>query len=176
MLTNVIKRSSDETSELRSLFEKQLGELYWAEKRIFTVLPQIIKNCYSHDLVFILERHLKNTLIRIGRLEVIYKAIGLLPEEKEYSALTCFLEEANVLLKHTKQGVVRDAGIISVVQKMKHYKIAAYGTMKAYAIALREEDTVVLLEDSLREEKITDMQLTKVAESHINIEAADKEI
>ena len=76
----------------------------------------------------------------------------------------------------TKRGVVRDAGIISVLQKIKHYEISCYGTMRAHALALREEDAVALLELSLNEEKEADLQLSKIAESHINTEAADKEI
>ncbi|RYJ42111.1 DUF892 family protein [Flavobacterium beibuense] len=176
MQLNVIKKDGDETRELRSLFEKQLSEVNWSEKRLLTVFPLIIKNCYSKDLIFILEKHVKNTLIRLGRLQLIYKAIGLPPVETEYKALTCLIDEVDELLKQTKKGVVRDAGIIAAIQKMEHYKIAAYGTMRAYALALREEDIIQLLEDCLKEEKNTDMQLTQIAESHINIEAADKEI
>ena len=76
----------------------------------------------------------------------------------------------------TREGVVRDAALIAVLQKIKHYEIACYGTMRAFAIALREEDAIVLLERTLHEEKEADLALSHIAESHINIEAADKEI
>ena len=176
MLLNVVRDPSDDARELRALFEKQLRELYWAEKTMLTTLAVIINNCFSKDLILILENHSPETTVHIERLEKIFAATGIPAEQEKYEALECFINEAKQLIRQTKQGVVRDAGIISVLQKMKHYEIAAHGTMKAYAIALREEDTVVLLENSLTEEKHIDMMLTKIAESHINIEAADKEI
>ena len=176
MQLNVVRDPSDEARELRGLFEKHLRQLYWAEKTMLTTLAVIINNCFSKDLVFILENHSPETSVHITRLEIIFNAMGLPPAEEKYDAIECFINEAKKVIQHTRQGVVRDAGIISVFQKMKHYEIASYGTMKAYAIALREEDTVTLLERSLNEEKQTDMMLTKIAESHINIEAADKEI
>lgn len=86
------------------------------------------------------------------------------------------MAECSELIDNTQRGVVRDAGIIAVLQKIKHYEIACYGTMRAYAIALREEQAVTLLEETLEEEKDVDLQLSNIAESHINIEAADREI
>jgi len=93
-----------------------------------------------------------------------------------YEAVKCLIKEAEAFIYNAKRGVVRDAGIIAVLQKIKHYEIACYGTMRAYSIALREEDVVVLLEETLTEEKEVDMAFSHIAESHINIEAADKEI
>ncbi len=176
MQLNVNREPSGEARELRALFEKQLRELYWAEKTMLTSLAVIINNCFSKDLIAVLEAHSPQTTVHIMRLEHIFSAIGIPAGEEKYEALQCFIDEAKQFIRQTSQGVVRDAGIISLFQKMKHYEIASYGTMKAYAIALREEDIVVLFDQSLEEEKHIDTQLTKVAESHINIEAADKEI
>jgi ferritin-like metal-binding protein YciE len=140
------------------------------------MLKGVILQAFSKDLVKVLERHVKQTQGHITRLDDIFRAIGLKAEEVPYEAVKCLIKEAEGLMHNTRHGVVRDAGIIAVLQKIKHYEIACYGTMRAYAIALREEDVVLLLEQTLDEEKGADLLLTGIAEQHINIEAADKEI
>lgn len=175
MLSNIAKEYHDQARELRALFEKQLKELYWAEQVMAARLPYITDSCISKDLVEVLRQHSEETKTHGLRLEKIFKIAGISAEAIMYEALHCLFKELEDLIDTTKSGVVRDAGLISVIQKIKHYEIACYGTMKAHAIALREEDAVTLLETTLQEEKDTDMKLSAIAESHINIEAADKE-
>lgn len=176
MLQNIAHNNYNDACELRGLFEKQLKELYWAE----TIMPSLLKDTASEsvskDLITVLERHLTETLNHISRLEKIFEAIGVTPSLSPYEPMKCMIDEAKHITLHIKAGVVKDAAIIAVLQKIKHYEIACYGTMRAHAIALREEDVVTLLEYTLEEEKNTDQVLSHIAESHINIEAADKEI
>jgi ferritin-like metal-binding protein YciE len=176
MQSNIPKENYNQDTELRALFENQLGELYWAEGVMVSMLKDIVLHAFSADLVKLLQRHTDETRMHITRLEEIFTDIGIAAIAKPYEAVQCLIKEADGLVDNTRQGVVRDAGIIAVLQKIKHYEIACYGTMRAYAIALREEDVVLLLEQTLDEEKGTDLLLTGIAESHINIEAADKEI
>jgi ferritin-like metal-binding protein YciE len=114
--------------------------------------------------------------LQITRLKKIFSLIGLPQESLPYKAIECYLDETGEVVAAIKPGVVRDAALIAVLQKIKHYEIACYGTMRAYALALKEEDVVTLLEETLNEEKQSDLALSYIAESHINIEAADKEI
>ena len=176
MLTNVAKEYTSEAWELRGLFEKQLKELYWAEKVMVPLLSDTINNATSKDLVAALEDHAAQTISHGTRLEKIFEAIGIDAEMQKYEALNCLMKEGENFIIQIKKGVVRDAAIISVLQKVKHYEIACYGTMRAFAIALKEEDVVTLLENTLNEEKEADQILSAIAESHINVEAADKEI
>lgn len=176
MLQNIAKENIDQARELRGLFEKQLKELYWAEGVMIPMLNDTIQNASSKDLITVLEKHRVDTINHISRLDKIFKAIGIDAEILINEAISCFIIEAEDVSVLIRQGVVRDAAIIAILQKIKHYEIACYGTMRAYAIALREEDVVVLLEQTLEEEKEADLALSYIAESHINIEAADKEI
>lgn len=176
MLSNIAKDYNDESRELRGLFEKQLKELYWAEQAMVERLPEIVASCTSKDLVAALENHVSETAVHATRLNEIFRISGLDPGIKVYEALNCLFKETEELTDNTRKGVVRDAGIISVLQKIKHYEIACYGTMRAHAIALREEEAITLLEITLQEEKDFDLVLSSIAESHINIEAADKEV
>lgn len=176
MLQNIAKENYDEARELRGLFEKQLRELYWAESIMLPMLDETIENSFSHDLIALVDAHRITTAVHIFRLEKIFELIGLSPEKLAYEGVQCLIDEAQNISGLIKQGVVRDAAIIAILQKIKHYEIACYGTMRAYSIALREEDVVTLLEETLTEEKEVDMAFSHIAESHINIEAADKEI
>ncbi|TRW25142.1 DUF892 family protein [Flavobacterium zepuense] len=176
MLANTVKEEYSEARELRGLFEKQLKELYWAEGIMADMLADVVAEASSKDLVALLENHLDETNHHIVRLERIFESIGIPAEELPYEAVSCLIKEAESFIDNSMQGVVRDAGLIAVLQKIKHYEIACYGTMRAYALALREEDVVVLLEQTLEEEKGADLLMSAIAESHINIEAADKEI
>ena len=176
MQTHIAKDNYNEARELRGLFEKQLKELYWAEGVMVNMLNGIIIQAFSKDLVSVLQNHVVETQGHISRLEKIFEAIGIGAEQQVYEAVECLIKDAECFIHATRQGVVRDAGIIALLQKIKHYEIACYGTMRAYAIALREEDVIILLEQTLQEEKGADLLLSSIAESHINIEAADKEI
>ncbi len=176
MLQNIARKNTDEAGELRGLFEKQLKELYWAEDAMTAMLEETIENGTSKDFVTVLAQHRQETVNHISRLDTIFYKIGIPPEGQPYESTKHLINEARDITHHIKPGVVRDAAIIAILQKIKHYEIACYGTMRAYALALREEDVVTLLEETLNEEKIADMALSHIAESHINIEAADKEI
>lgn len=176
MIQNIPKENVFEPHELRALFETQLKELYWTEKNMTAVVDKSIEDVSSKDLVNVLQNHKVETFNHLRSLENIFGAIGIKPEIKTYEAVECFFDEANSISDLIQLGVVRDAAIIATLQKIKHYEIACYGTIRAFAIALREEDIILFIEEILNEKKDTDLALSHIAESHINIEAADKEI
>lgn len=176
MQTVIAKEEHNDAGELRGLFERQLKELYWAEAVIQNMLRGVIVQASSKDLATLLRKHLTETDVHLSRLDEVFRAIGIVAEALVYDAVACLIKDTESFIHNTRQGVVRDAGIIALLQKLKHHEIACYGTMRAYALALREESVVLLLEQTLEEEKGIDLLLTGIAESHINIEAADKEI
>jgi len=102
----------------------------------------------------------------------VFEYIGTKAQAKKCEAMEGLIKEAEEIMESTEKGVLRDAGIISAGQKVEHYEIATYGTLRAFAKILGEDDAVSLLEEILNEEKEADEKLTEVAESFINIEAA----
>ena len=176
MLSNIARDNHDEARALRSLFEKHLRELYWGETVLLPLMGKAISLASSKDLLTLLGEHRSKAISHVNRLEKVFSVIGLEPESTHYEGLQCLIDEAENLEGQAREGVVRDAALIAILQKIKHHEIACYGTMRAFAIALREEDAVTLLESTLQEEKHADLSLSHIAESHINIEAADKEI
>ena len=105
----------------------------------------------------------------------MFELMGEKAQAKKCEAMAGLIKEAEEIMESTEEGVVRDAGIISAGQKVEHYEIASYGTLCAFAKTLGEDDAVALLLETLNEEKEADDKLSEIAESSINIEAADED-
>jgi len=61
-----------------------------------------------------------------------------------------------------------DGAITSGGSKIEHYEIASYGTCRALAQQLNDDYAVELLSETLNEEKVTDENLTRIAEGAVN--------
>lgn len=167
------KNSSKEAQGLRELFEDSLKDIYWAEKALTKALPKMAKNATSEELVSALEDHLTVTEGQVTRLEEVFELLGKTARAKKCDAMEGLIKEGESIMEETAEGAVRDAGIIAAGQKVEHYEIATYGTLCAFAKLLGEDAAAALLEESLNEEKEADIKLTEVAETSINIEAAE---
>jgi ferritin-like metal-binding protein YciE len=82
------------------------------------------------------------------------------------------IQEGSDLVDKIENDDTRDAGIITAAQRVEHYEMAGYGTVRAYAKLLKETKVVKLLEETFAEERATDEALSKLAESTINLDAA----
>ena len=170
-----VKAKPEAAHGLRELFENQLKDIYWAEKALIKAMPKVIRNVTSPALVDALNEHLKLTEEQVLRCEEIFEALGKKPEAKECEAMKGLIKEGEDIMEMTVKGVVRDAGIIAAMQKIEHYEIASYGTLKSYAGLLGEDEVVSMLEETLEQEKEADVVLTEIAESEINVEAMEFE-
>lgn len=162
-------------SQLQALFEDSLKDIYWAEKALVKALPKMIKNASHEELSDAIQGHLEETENQVSRLEQVFDLIGKKPQAKKCEAMDGLIKEAEELMSEHEEGVIRDAAIISAAQKVEHYEIATYGTLKAFAQILGLEDAVEILDETLEEEKGADEKLTDIAESVVNIEAADED-
>lgn len=170
------KSQSKVARGLSDLFEDMLKDIYWAEKALLKAIPKMSKNATSEDLVQALESHLEETKGHVNRCEQIFELMGKTARAKKCEAMDGLIKEAQEIMESTEEGVVRDAGIIAAGQKVEHYEIASYGTMTAFAKILGEDEIAELLHLTLSEEKQADEKLTEVAESSINLEAAEKDV
>ena len=173
--SGVTKPKSDAASGLTELFEDSLKDIYWAEKALTKALPTMAKNATSADLIEALNSHLTETEEHITRLEKVFELIGKKATAKKCDAMEGLIEEGKGILEETEVGVVRDAGIIAASQKIEHYEIATYGTLRQFAETLGFEEAAALLELTLDEEKGADKKLTEVAINAVNLEAAELE-
>lgn len=165
-------KKSDVAQGLRALFVDELKDIYFAEKALTKAIPKMISKASDQHLVKALTGHLEETKIHVTRLEQVFASLGEKAEAKTCEAIVGLIKEAEDIMEHTEEGMVRDAGIISAGQKVEHYEIATYGTLCSFAKTLGENKAVTLLQQTLNEEKGADKKLTEIAESFINAHAA----
>lgn len=167
-----VKAKPDAAQGLRDFFEDGLKDIFWAEKALTKALPKMAKNATASKLIDAYENHLKETENHISRLEEVFESLGLKAVGKKCDAMEGLLKEANSIIEETEIGVVRDAAMIAAAQKVEHYEIATYGTLRTYAMTLGENHVASLLAKTLEEEKNADVTLTKIALADINLKAA----
>jgi len=164
-----------EDSEFHEFFLDELKDIYWAEKHLAKALPKLQKAATSSELAAAFEKHAQETEQHIATLEEVF---GLLAEKavaKKCDAMAGLLEEANGIISDTdKDTMIRDAGLILAAQKVEHYEIATYGTLRVFAQNMDREDIAELLGQTLENEKATDVALTQIAVSAINAQAASE--
>mgnify|MGYP006178505001 FL=1 len=164
-----------QSSQLMNLFETELKDIFWAEKALTEAIPKMIEKATSEELVAALEGHLEETKEQITRLEQVFKSINMKPVAKKCEAMAGLMKEAEAIIEECEPGAMCDAGIIAGAQKIEHYEIASYGTLRQFAETLELTEAAKLLEQTLDEEKRSDEKLTEVAVSAVNVEAAEQE-
>jgi ferritin-like metal-binding protein YciE len=133
------------------------------------------KTASSPDLQDAFQGHLEQTKTHVSRLEQICNKLGVKPRGKKCQAMEGLLEEGKEWMGEDADPAVMDAGLIAAAQRVEHYEIAGYGCARTFARQLGEEDAADLLQETLGEEAETDEKLTELAESIINVEAAQAE-
>lgn len=164
-------QSGQMDSDLHQLFLSQLGDLYNAEKQLTKALPKMMKAADSDELRSAIEAHLHETEEHVSRLEQAAEALGEKLPRKTCAAMEGLIEEANDLLKEEKGKSSLDAAIIAAAQKVEHYEIASYGTVRAWAEKMEHHEAAELLQTTLDEENAADEKLTGIAESLANEKA-----
>ena len=160
-----------EKNSLKELYIDELRDIYDAEKQLVKALPKMAEAASSDELRTGFEEHLEQTKGHVQRLEQIFTALGEKPTGKKCKGMQGLVSEGSEMIDEDFEDEVKDAGLISAAQRVEHYEIAAYGTVRTYATILEEQEAVSLLEKTLEEEKETDQKLTELAEN-INAEAA----
>lgn len=158
---------------LTEFFIHELRDVYGAEKQLAQVLPRLRKAATSPDLAMAFEDHLRVTQEQISRLEQIFGLLGTKVEAKKCEGMEGLLKEGESVIQDTEAGsATRDVGLIISAQKVEHYEIAAYGSLRQLAKNINKAEISTLLEQTLQEEKETDMLLSNLAETLINQEAS----
>lgn len=164
--------SKIEDSEFHEFFVDELKDIYWAEKHLVKALPKMKKAATSPELAAAFEKHTQETQTHIDTLEQVFALLGEKATAKKCDAMAGLLEEANGIIEDTDAGtMIRDAGLILAAQKVEHYEIATYGTLKVFADNMGKPEIASLLQQTLENEKATDVALTQVAESFVNEQA-----
>jgi ferritin-like metal-binding protein YciE len=156
---------------LEQLYISELRDLYSAENQLLKALPKMAKGASSPELKDAFEKHLEQTKGHIERLEQIFEQLDESPKGKTCDAMKGLIEEGSEILKEDGEDSVLDAGIIVAAQKVEHYEIASYGSVRTFANLLNQEEAARLLQSTLDEESETNEILNGLAESIVNPEA-----
>lgn len=171
----VVKLSSNDSDKLKELFMDGLKDIYWAEKHLVKALPKMSKNATSEELKAAFDLHTTQTEEHVTRLEEIFGIMGEKAQAKKCPAMEGLLEEGNEIAESTEKGtMVRDCGLIMAAQKVEHYEMASYGTLRNIARTLGHNDVADLLQKTLDQEGETDHALTELAEAYVNEEAGEE--
>ena len=160
-----MKFFSANLDSLRKLYIDQLEQLYSAETQITEALPKMIEAASEPQLKQALQTHLRETEGHVSRLDEILNASKGSVNSKKCKGLAALVTEGEDIIKDAIDDSVRDAGIIAAAQKVEHYEIAAYGTVRNFAEILGENDHAEMLEQTLDEEKHADSVLTGIADT-----------
>jgi len=150
-------------NELHSLLVEQLRDILWAEKHLVKALPKMAKAAVDPELQKAFSSHLEETKGHVDRLEKIFQHLDLAARAKKCPAMEGLLAEADEIKDDFKGSEALDAALIAAAQKVEHYEIATYGTMRAFAKRLGYTEVVELLSATLEEEGAADKKLTKIA-------------
>jgi len=152
------------------LLVDEIKDLYDAEHQLTKALPKMAKAATSPDLKKAFESHLKETEGHIKRLEQVFEGLGKKPTRKTCAAMKGLVEEGSEVIEEEMDPEVKDAALIGAAQRVEHYEMAGYGTVRTFAHLLGHHDLEAILQQTLEEEAGADEKLTGIA-SKINVKA-----
>jgi ferritin-like metal-binding protein YciE len=159
---------------LRTHLIEELTDLLDAENQLTKTLPKMAAAATAPTLKSAFQSHLKETQGHIARLTEALRLLGEKPVRKTCEGMQGLLAEGDEMMSHTPAGALRDAVMITSAQKVEHYEIGTYGTVRTYAQVLGEPRVARLLAQTLKEEKAADGKLTVIAERSVNEDAAEE--
>jgi ferritin-like metal-binding protein YciE len=153
---------------LKDLYVDELKDLYSAEQQILKALPKMAHAATNQSLKDAFNRHLQVTEEQVRRLEGIFDKLGASPRGKKCKGIEGLIDESKEFISESAEPAVKDAGLISQAQRIEHYEMAGYGSVRTYAQTLGFNDAANALQQTLNEEGDADHKLTQLAESMIN--------
>lgn len=163
---------SKDIASMDDLFMHQLQDIYYAEKRIVTALPDMIEKATSPTLRQAFTKHLGETKNHVKRVERVFEIYGADPDSVRCPAIDGIIDEADEVAGDVADKKVLDAALIAAAQAVEHYEMTRYGTLIAWAKELGRDDCAHVLKENLAEEHAADRKLTDIAESSVNGAAA----
>jgi ferritin-like metal-binding protein YciE len=157
---------------LQDLLVEEMRDLYNAENQLLKAMPRMARKASNPQLKKAFETHMRETEGHVQRLQKIFDKLGKKPTGKKCAAMEGLIEEGKEMMGEDMEEDTMDAALISIAQKVEHYEIASYGTVRTWAEQLGDDQAAKLLQQTLDEEGRTDKLLTELAESVVNVEAA----
>ena len=161
----------DTFNSLEDLYVQQLEDVYDAENRLVKALQLMEQAATNEDLKAAFRHHTHETQTHVERLDQVFRELGRTPKRVSCEAMKGLLAEGDDMMSARGDDDVRDAGLIAAAQRVEHYEIASYGTLRTLARRLGYHHSADLLQQTLEEETAVDHRLTDIAEHHVNATA-----
>ena len=169
--SNILNEADGE--KLKELFVDGLKDIYWAEQHLAKALVKMAKNTTSEELKSAFDLHTEQTKQHAATLEQVFEIVDEKAKAKKCAGMEGLIEEAEEIIESTDKGtMVRDCGLIMAAQKVEHYEIASYGTLRNIVRTLGYSEAADLLQQTLDQEGETDHILTGLAETYVNEQAS----
>jgi ferritin-like metal-binding protein YciE len=154
---------ASKVSTVEDLLVEQIRDLYDAEKQLVRALPKMAKAAGSDELRQAIQDHLEETTNQVERLERVFQQLDKPAKGKPCKGMRGLIEEGGEALEEEAEEPLGDLALIAAAQRVEHYEIAGYGTARAMAEHLGQNEVVELLEETEEEEKAADSKLTEIA-------------
>jgi ferritin-like metal-binding protein YciE len=158
---------------LSKLFVDELRGAYHAEAQVLRLLPKMLKAAAQPQLKDAFEARLKTTRKHIERLDGIFEAYQQSSKVKDCSGMAGLVDEVSGILDHDMPAPIKDAALLSAAQRIEHYEMAAYGTLRSFAQVLGDMVSADLLQETLEEAGVADRELSRIAEWKVNLRARE---
>jgi ferritin-like metal-binding protein YciE len=159
------QRDNIGSSRLAELYEEDLKDIYWAEKHLVKTLQEMAEAANSRELQEAFRNHLNETQNQVTRLEQVFQASGLSVDDKKCKGMKGLTDEGDEKIRSFEKSPTRDAALIISAQKVEHYEIAAYGSLRTLAETLGYAVASDLLQQTLEEESAADESLSELADA-----------
>ena len=170
----VLRKDGMKLNTLKDLYVHELKDLYSAEKQLIKAIPKMEKAAKNKELATGFQEHLEQTKEHAQRLERLLSSLGQSTRGPKCQGMAGIVAEGAEMIEEEGDEEVKDAGLIAAAQRVEHYEMAGYGTVRTYAELVGDKEGSKLLSQTFEEEKETDQKLTKLAKSAINVNAAAK--
>jgi ferritin-like metal-binding protein YciE len=157
---------------LEDLLVEELKDLLDAENQLTRALPKMAKAANAPELKEAFQEHLEVTRQQVERLQQVFEGLGRPAKGKKCEAMKGLITEGQELIQTDMEPELLDVGLIGAAQKVEHYEMAGYGTVRTMATVLGHKDAAALLDQTLKEEEATDKKLTMIAKKVVNVRAA----
>lgn len=153
-----------DTHPFHQLYIHMLSELYSIESQIQEVLPTVSGSASSSELREAFENYLDESKTHVQNLHQIFEELKEKPTGMKSNAMQAMIDDTRKVALEGGNSEVKDAALIAMVQRMEHYKMAIYGTVRTFAKHLNHQEVIALLQLALNQEGQSNKKLIKIAE------------
>lgn len=152
-------------SKLKTLLVDQLQHMLDAETQLTQALPKMAEAAQNPKLQEAFQKHLAQTQQHVERVNEALQALGAKGAAKTCAGMQGLVAEGEeVIAKGKKMSPeIADIALAGAAQKVEHFEIAGYGTLRHIARLINETQVATLLEANLSEEEAADFLLTTIS-------------